>query len=116
VWELQPLSGGQSNRFWQVGTGFSDSACEVQWTNAPRKVVRSCGSLSQSMDSTAVTMRIKLRRHYLICGMVPAIRGSSARVRKFASVFRIHVDDLSGYAFIHAKERDMKVGASRKSQ
>ena len=58
-----------------------------------REVVR---LLSQSMDSkVSLTMRIKLRLHYLICAWCQRYEKQLHELRKFASSVPDHVDDFS---------------------
>src|SRR5258708_28092848 len=58
-----------------------------------REVVR---ILSQSMDSKlSLTMRIKLRLHYLICVWCQRYEKQLRELRKFASSVPDHVNDFS---------------------
>ena len=58
-----------------------------------RKVVR---ILSQSMDSKlSLTMRIKLRLHYLICAWCQRYEKQLHELRKIASSIPDHVDEFS---------------------
>lgn len=64
-----------------------------QRTPKCREVVR---ILSQSMDSkVSLTMRIKLRLHYLICAWCQRYEKQLHKLRKFASSVPDHLDDFS---------------------
>jgi hypothetical protein len=64
-----------------------------QRTPKCREVVR---ILSQSMDSKlSLTMRIKLRLHYLICAWCQRYEKQLRELRKFASSVPDHVDEFS---------------------
>jgi len=69
-----------------------------------RQVVR---ILSQSMDSKlSLTMRIKLRLHYLICAWCQRYEKQLHELRKIASSVPDHVDDFSADTLsLTAKER-----------
>jgi hypothetical protein len=71
-----------------------------------REVVR---ILSQSMDSKlSLTMRIKLRLHYLICGWCQLYEKHLHEVRKFASSLPDHVDEFSEDALSPTAKERMK--------
>ena len=72
-----------------------------------REVVR---ILSQAMDSEpSLTMRIRLRLHYLICAWCQRYEKQLHELRKFASSVRDHVDDSSSDTLSPAaKERMME--------
>jgi len=69
-----------------------------------REVVR---ILSQSMDSKlSLTMRIKLRLHYLICAWCQRYEKQLHKLRKFISSVPDHLDDFSADTLsLTAKER-----------
>jgi uncharacterized protein (DUF2461 family) len=69
-----------------------------------REVVR---ILSQSMDSKlSLTMRIKLRLHYLICAWCQRYEKQLHTLRKFVSSVPDHLDDFSADTLsLTAKER-----------
>jgi len=71
-----------------------------------REVVR---ILSQSMDSKlSLTMRIKLRLHYLICAWYQRYEKQLHELRKFASSVPDHVDDFSADTLSPAARERLK--------
>src|SRR5260370_4360179 len=71
-----------------------------------REVVR---ILSQSMDSKlSLTMRIKLRLHYLICALCQRYEKQLHELRKFASSVPDHVDDFSADTLSPAAKERLK--------
>jgi len=71
-----------------------------------REVVR---ILSQSMDSKlSLTMRIKLRLHYLICAWCQRYEKQLHELRKFASSVPDHVDDFSADTLSPAAKERLK--------
>jgi hypothetical protein len=71
-----------------------------------REVVR---ILSQSMDSKqSLTMRIKLRLHYLICAWCRRYEKQLHKLRTFASSVPDHVDDFSSDTLSPTAKERMK--------
>ena len=71
-----------------------------------REVVR---ILSQSMDSKrSLTMRLKLRLHYLICAWCRRYEKQLYKLRTFASSVPDHVDDFSADTLSPTAKERMK--------
>ena len=78
-----------------------------------REVVR---ILSQSMDSkVSLTMRVKLRLHYLICAWCQRYATQLHMLRKIASSAPDHLDEFSQDALSSTAKERMKEALRRKS-